>query len=222
MWLDLEEGILEEFSDRASLDAGEFATIGLAAGAMRTFRCQAQTRVVECSVCRATTDRAGGTCSKRCTQIRRRLDLIAASICIRCKTRPAREDAQACLKCEPPREPRRTKAGSSKTERCCGPECHNHVLLGVVGKPAKFCRDTCKNREMDRRKRERGKANTEPRSGDRVLVTSCSSDDPETRGARALFIGKRGRVVGNSGMLTVAFYGNNRKQFHANELLKLS
>lgn len=99
-WIDLHEGILEEFSDRASFDDNEF----LRGNGVQTFESNGtrSNRSTVCVVCEAPVERKSLTCSKRCTQAHRRAELIADGVCTKCKINKAKKNAKECATCSPP------------------------------------------------------------------------------------------------------------------------
>jgi hypothetical protein len=54
-----------------------------------------------CVVCGSAVNRNAETCSKRCTQTRRYRALVAAGLCIRCKTNAPKPGGTDCAVCAP-------------------------------------------------------------------------------------------------------------------------
>jgi hypothetical protein len=218
-WLDLEEGVLEEFSVRSStiLESlgAEFAQ-RFVHTIVRVGSRHPAGHSNECA-CGEPTRMNSSTCSRRCTQSRRRKERAEMGVCIICGRLPAKKTAQQCIICAPEIDASERIANCT-TRRCERTGCHNHVIVGLE-RDIKYCRSGCRTAQGSRRDRSSGGALL---VADRVLVASCSSNDPEVRHIRVLFVGKRGRVVEIGEVITVQFYGGKRAQFHPGELLKLS
>lgn len=225
MWIDLEEGILDEFSERASFDADEFVKDELIAHSMTTFRRSARdAQPKNCIHCGTEHMRDVPTCSTSCRKAHEYAECVKAKVCVKCKVRPSRKTAKMCVECSGREdvEPQQKERGP-RTIRCNGPNCMNQVLVGAQkGKTPRFCCQTCKNREMDRRKRE-NRAGAKAGPGDKVLIVSSESDHPTVARSVTLMIGKRGRVVcADSERVYVRFYGGERHAFRPSELCVLS
>lgn len=160
-------------------------------------------------------NQASKTCSKRCTQIARRKELIAQRVCVKCKKNGTRDGLQVCDGCNSNNRKIAQKP-RGYTVRCGTTGCHNHVAIGVrAGMQPGFCCRACANREMDRRKRERKAA--------RVLVISSESEHPEVSQSVTMLIGKCGRIVSSDAdHVVVRFYGGKTHALRPTEVCVLS
>lgn len=149
-WIDLHEGILEEFSERASFDDNEF----LRGNGVQTFVSNGSrsNRSTVCVVCERPVDRKSLTCSKRCTQARRRAELVVSGVCTKCKVNKTSKISKECATCSAPvvRETRKVKCGDEK----CGAEFDQEIHGGQA---KQFCSGRCRDRVQARRRIARRK-----------------------------------------------------------------
>jgi len=151
-WIDIGRDILEDFAELASLDIEEFLHGEFMQMSTFTSDGSRSERSEVCVVCGASVDRKSQTCSKRCTQSRRRKELIDAGICTACKVNPAKTTSERCSTC--------SAASMRETQMatCADETCKNEFVQEVHGgQPKLFCSGRCRDRTQTRRRVARRK-----------------------------------------------------------------